>query len=133
MFERRQVALWRKSCPRITPFYAVKCNDDLAVLAVLANEGVNFDCASKAEISKVSFKKVLQLSFSSTSVIFLYLFNESIVCIVLQCLQYYGHTYDRLDRLGAVQNYCKIIGTYCCTQREGFTLVLHSVRFSRWE
>ncbi|XP_003746773.1 ornithine decarboxylase [Galendromus occidentalis] len=48
-----KVDLWRRSCPRVTPFYAVKCNDDLAVLSVLANLGVNFDCASKAEISKV--------------------------------------------------------------------------------
>lgn len=48
-----QINLWRRSCPRVTPFYAVKCNDDLAVLAVLAQEGVNFDCASKAEIAKV--------------------------------------------------------------------------------
>lgn len=48
-----KVDLWRKSCPRVTPFYAVKCNDDLAVLSVLAQQGVNFDCASKAEIAKV--------------------------------------------------------------------------------
>ncbi|KAL4236688.1 Mitochondrial 2-oxoadipate and 2-oxoglutarate transporter [Mactra antiquata] len=44
---------WVQLLPRVKPFYAVKCNDDLAVLKVLADCGANFDCASKNEIQKV--------------------------------------------------------------------------------
>lgn len=44
---------WISQLPRVEPFYAVKCNDDPAVLAVLAQLGTGFDCASKAEIQKV--------------------------------------------------------------------------------
>lgn len=36
-----------RALPRITPFYAVKCNDSLSVLKTLASLGTGFDCASK--------------------------------------------------------------------------------------
>lgn len=35
---------------------AVKCNDDLTVLKVLADCGANFDCASKVSIHKFSLE-----------------------------------------------------------------------------
>lgn len=38
---------WTRALPRITPFYAVKCNDSRAVVATLASLGIGFDCASK--------------------------------------------------------------------------------------
>ncbi|XP_049834924.1 ornithine decarboxylase-like [Schistocerca gregaria] len=44
---------WKVQMPRIQPFYAVKCNDSLNVIRVLAALGTCFDCASKAEINKV--------------------------------------------------------------------------------
>lgn len=44
---------WQKTLPRVTPFYAVKCNDDHAVLKTMVDLGLSFDCASKAEIQKV--------------------------------------------------------------------------------
>lgn len=50
--------LWRKLLPRVEPHYAVKCNDDPAVLAVLAQLGIGFDCASKSEIQKILDMKV---------------------------------------------------------------------------
>lgn len=49
---------WCEILPRVEPFYAVKCNDDPAVLALLASLGTGFDCASKAEIRKVLDVKV---------------------------------------------------------------------------
>lgn len=49
---------WIAHLPRVEPFYAVKCNDDPAVLAVLAELGTGFDCASKGEIQKVLDLKV---------------------------------------------------------------------------
>lgn len=39
--------------PRVTPHYAVKCNDDNVLLKTLLANGVNFDCASAGEIKKV--------------------------------------------------------------------------------
>ncbi|XP_055623590.1 ornithine decarboxylase 1-like [Toxorhynchites rutilus septentrionalis] len=44
---------WGRLLPRVKPFYAVKCNDDGAILETLAMLGTGFDCASKWEIEKV--------------------------------------------------------------------------------
>lgn len=41
---------WVWAMPRVTPFYAVKCNNDEAILSVLAALGAGFDCASDAEV-----------------------------------------------------------------------------------
>lgn len=45
--------IWKEKLPRVKPYYAVKCNDNIVVLEVLAALGIGFDCASKAEINKV--------------------------------------------------------------------------------
>ncbi|KAF6719813.1 Ornithine decarboxylase 1 [Oryzias melastigma] len=39
---------WTRGLPRVTPFYAVKCNDSRAVVMTLASLGTGFDCASKS-------------------------------------------------------------------------------------
>jgi len=44
---------WLMKMPRITPFYAVKCNSSPIILEVLAALGLCFDCASKAEIDSI--------------------------------------------------------------------------------
>ncbi|XP_040204536.1 ornithine decarboxylase 1-like [Rana temporaria] len=44
---------WLKALPRVTPFYAVKCNDGKAIVKTIANLGAGFDCASKAEIQLI--------------------------------------------------------------------------------
>ncbi|CAG7834075.1 unnamed protein product [Allacma fusca] len=56
---------WKTCMPRVKPFYAVKCNDDSKVLETLAGLGTGFDCASKAEISKV-----IQLGVHPSDIIF---------------------------------------------------------------
>ncbi|OAF65614.1 hypothetical protein A3Q56_06662, partial [Intoshia linei] len=48
-----KIVRWKAVLPRVQPFYAVKCNDDPAILSVMASGGVNFDCASKNEIMSV--------------------------------------------------------------------------------
>lgn len=45
--------LWSELLPRVTPFYAVKCNPNTEVLRRLASMDTNFDCASKCEIEKI--------------------------------------------------------------------------------
>ncbi|MCI4382449.1 hypothetical protein PGIGA_G00015070 [Pangasianodon gigas] len=44
---------WARTLPRVTPFYAVKCNDSRPVVETLATLGAGFDCASKTEIQLV--------------------------------------------------------------------------------
>lgn len=44
---------WYKALPRVTPFYAVKCNDSKAIVKTLSILGAGFDCASKTEIQLV--------------------------------------------------------------------------------
>ena len=41
---------WKAAMPRITPFYAVKCNPEPGVLKLLNAMGTGFDCASKGEL-----------------------------------------------------------------------------------
>lgn len=45
---------WTSLLPRVRPFYAVKCNEDPALLSTLAAAGACFDCASAAEIHAVT-------------------------------------------------------------------------------
>ena len=56
---------WRALCPTVEPFYAVKCNNDPAILRTLAALGAGFDCASKAEI-----EQVLEIGVSPEKIIF---------------------------------------------------------------
>lgn len=61
----RKHQIWIEKMPRVIPYYAVKCNDNDVVLALLAALGVNFDCASKGEINKI-----LSLGVSADKIIF---------------------------------------------------------------
>jgi len=44
---------WKQNLPRVEPFYAVKCNPEDQIVRLLADLGIGFDCASKAEISQI--------------------------------------------------------------------------------
>ncbi|MCO5565222.1 hypothetical protein L7F22_018895 [Adiantum nelumboides] len=44
---------WKLAMPRVHPFYAVKCNSDVPLLALLSALGAGFDIASKAELDLV--------------------------------------------------------------------------------
>lgn len=46
----RLFEMWRRELPRVTPFYAVKCLTDNALMATLAALGAGFDCASEQEV-----------------------------------------------------------------------------------
>ncbi|XP_058067001.1 ornithine decarboxylase 1-like [Anopheles bellator] len=56
---------WLRKMPRVTPFYAVKCNDDPAILATLARLGTGFDCASETEI-----RSILELGVGPERILF---------------------------------------------------------------
>ena len=44
---------WIKNLPRVKPFYAVKCNNDQAIIKLLYELGCGFDCASMNEINNI--------------------------------------------------------------------------------
>lgn len=44
---------WKLAMPSVHPFYAVKCNSDVLLLALLSSLGAGFDIASKAELDIV--------------------------------------------------------------------------------
>lgn len=44
---------WESAMPRVHPHYAVKCNNDPALLRALASLGAGFDCASEAEVEQI--------------------------------------------------------------------------------
>lgn len=48
-----QHQIWLQNLPRVTPYYAVKCNNHKVLLRLLASLGCNFDCASKGEIESI--------------------------------------------------------------------------------
>uniref|UniRef100_A0A182QNA9 ornithine decarboxylase n=1 Tax=Anopheles farauti TaxID=69004 RepID=A0A182QNA9_9DIPT len=61
----RKHLIWLRRMPRVVPYYAVKCNDDPAILATLAALGTGFDCASEAEI-----RAILALGVAPERIIF---------------------------------------------------------------
>lgn len=48
-----KIIKWRELMPRVSLFYAIKCNNDPAICQLLATAGCGFDCASQAEIQQV--------------------------------------------------------------------------------
>jgi ornithine decarboxylase len=42
---------WLRLMPRVQPYYAIKANDDRAILDLLAHLGCRFDCASRGELA----------------------------------------------------------------------------------
>lgn len=56
---------WITLLPNIKPYYAVKCNPNIAILDALSNLGANFDCASQAEI-----KTIIELTNDPSRIIF---------------------------------------------------------------
>jgi ornithine decarboxylase len=48
----RQFFKWKKNLPRITPYYAIKCNPCPIIIELLNKLGCCFDCASQQEILK---------------------------------------------------------------------------------
>jgi len=56
---------WCRLLPRVQPFYAIKCNNDTAIMKTLVSLGVNFDCASKNEI-----QQVLDMGFEPSRIIY---------------------------------------------------------------
>ncbi len=49
----RKVQNWKNKFPRVSAYYAVKCNPDPLITRILAKLGCGFDCASQIEIDQI--------------------------------------------------------------------------------
>lgn len=61
----RKYKQWVQQLPRVKPFYAIKCNNNPAIIKTLGHLGTNFDCASKSEI-----QQILGLGFKPSQIIY---------------------------------------------------------------
>lgn len=97
----RRIARWKLQLPRVEPFYAMKCNNNPAVLKTLADLGLSFDCASKEEISTI-----LKLGVSPARIIF------ANPCKPVNYIKYAAHndvtlmTFDNADELVKIREHC---------------------------
>ncbi|XP_036602476.1 antizyme inhibitor 2-like [Trichosurus vulpecula] len=95
-----QHQIFRQALPRVTPFFAVKCNNSLSVLRVLANLGTGFDCASRGEL-----EQVLSMGVAPTRIIY------ANTCKQISHLQYAAShgvqlmTFDCEEELGKVAKF----------------------------
>ncbi|KAB7496443.1 Ornithine decarboxylase, partial [Armadillidium nasatum] len=89
---------WKLKLPRVTPFYAVKCNDHPLILKMLAAFGTGFDCASKAEI-----RKILQLGVNPSRIIFAHTCKPFSHIIDAAELGVYTMTFDNEYELYKIQ------------------------------
>ncbi|XP_047515299.1 ornithine decarboxylase-like [Pieris napi] len=62
---RRRIEYFNQMLPRVAIFYAIKSNDNEAILKLAASLGLGFDCATPGEIYKV-----LKLGVHPKSIIF---------------------------------------------------------------
>ncbi|XKL60342.1 hypothetical protein PGB90_001358 [Kerria lacca] len=50
---KRKYNNWKEKFPRVIPYYAVKCNNNLFLLKILSSLGIGFNCVSKGEIKQI--------------------------------------------------------------------------------
>jgi ornithine decarboxylase len=60
----KQFDQWKRELPMVEPFYAFKCNPDVAIVRLLASLGCSFDCATQGEIDTVLHGLGDELSFA---------------------------------------------------------------------
>lgn len=61
----RKYKLWSELLPQVKPFFDARCNDDAAVLTILAQLDVGFNCTSKVEV-----KSLLDLGVKASRLIY---------------------------------------------------------------
>ena len=62
---QHQINLWKTHLPSIQPHFAVKCNNDPYLIKTLAQNDINFDCASYGEI-----KQILGMGINANRIIY---------------------------------------------------------------
>lgn len=92
---------WTRCLPRFTPFYAVKCNNDDAVVNTLISLGTSFDCASMEEI-----KSVLEKGVPSRKIIYANPCKSPIHLKYAASVGVTKMTFDNADELIKIKQYC---------------------------
>jgi diaminopimelate decarboxylase len=103
-----QYRKWGNALPRISPFYAVKCNDDMVILKTLAALGTGFDCANQMEI-----KRVLSLGISPSRIIYAHPFKQISMLKYARSKNVDLLVFDSLAELHKVSILCVLV----CTRR----------------
>ncbi|XP_046546651.1 LOW QUALITY PROTEIN: ornithine decarboxylase-like [Haliotis rubra] len=67
---------WRRLLPRVTPFYAVKCNAIPILLRVLSQLGAGFDCAKQGVVYANPCKQISHLEYAAKNNIDLMTFDN---------------------------------------------------------
>jgi ornithine decarboxylase len=98
---RSQYARWTHCLPRFTPFYAVKCNNNDAILRTLMSLGCSFDCASMEEI-----KTVLDMGVPAQNIIYANPCKSPIHLKYAASVGVNRMTFDNADELIKVKQYC---------------------------
>jgi len=97
----RRIYRWKEQLPRVEPFYAMKCNNNPALLKTLADLGLSFDCASKEEINSI-----LKLGVEPSRIIF------ANPCKPINYIKYAARndvtlmTFDNADELVKIKENC---------------------------
>lgn len=104
---------WTNNLSRVQPYYTMKCNSDPMVLRVLADLGVKFACANKAEI-----KKALDLGVGADCILF------SNPCKQKTHIKYATQqgvtlmTFDSIGELNKIKSTCPSARLILCTMLE---------------
>jgi len=69
---QNKINQWKELLPRVTPFYAVKCNPDREMIHMMIKNGIGFDCASRKEI-----ETVMKRGCSASKIMFMHPFKSS--------------------------------------------------------
>ncbi|KAL2838545.1 putative ornithine decarboxylase [Aspergillus pseudoustus] len=93
----RQHMRWMRNLPTVRPYYAVKCNSDLALLRWLASLGTGFDCASTQELSLV-----LDLNVDPANIIFANPVKAPAALLFAREVGAARMTFDNLDELDKI-------------------------------
>ncbi|KAI9276736.1 pyridoxal-dependent decarboxylase [Phascolomyces articulosus] len=95
----RQHKKWQRYLPRITPYYAIKCNPDPKIIQCLASLGFGFNCISGHEI-----QNVLSFGVEPSSIIFAHTCKQA---SYLSFASNYGirkMTFDNADELFKIKD-----------------------------
>ncbi len=89
---------WRQYLPKVTPFYAVKCNPDTEMLKVMISNKIGFDCASQHEI-----KTVLDLGCKPENILFMHPFKtrKDIKYAISRNIKY--TTFDSISEMNKIK------------------------------
>lgn len=93
--------LWKTHLPSVEPYYAVKTNHDLMVVAHLADLGLSFDCASAGEI-----KQVLDCKVDPSKIVFSHPRKQVSSMEYARDVGIQTYVFDSIEELNRMKKHC---------------------------